>query len=228
MKKGKDIKSIYFPAPIADDMVRAVLKDGKTAMRIPVKPQPRAVYHDGRIYEEDGESFVMAEDQQGCLVQIVPPYSPGDILYVREAWYNDTHRYMYRSDYRKSEKFYRGGEEIRLKWRPSSHMPKEAARIFLRVTNVRVERLQDITNVEAMSEGIKVFFFGLYDETGYAVNPKSDTFYDSPIGAFANLWDIPIKPKDRAIYGWNANPWVFVTEFKRISKEEAMDSTKEG
>ncbi len=86
-------------------------------------------------------------------------------------------------------------------WRPSIHMPREAARIFLRVTDVRVERLQNITDEQAEKEDFK-------DYTSTALG-------------FAELWDSTIKPKDRALYGWAANQWVWVIEFERISKEEA-------
>ena len=73
------------------------------------------------------------------------PCEPGNILYVRETWHKGLEWYIYRANYSDTEKFYRGGKEIEMKWRPSIHMPKEAARIWLKVTNVRVERLQDIT-----------------------------------------------------------------------------------
>ena len=82
------------------------------------------------------------------------PYQIGDILYVRETWHKGLERYIYRADYSDTEKFYQGGKEINMKWHPSIHMPKEAARIFLRVTNVRVERLQDITVEDALAEGM--------------------------------------------------------------------------
>ena len=73
------------------------------------------------------------------------PYQIGDILYVRETWSKGLERYIYRADYSDTEKFYRNGKEIEIKWKPSIHMPKEAARIWLKVTDVRVERLQEIT-----------------------------------------------------------------------------------
>lgn len=82
------------------------------------------------------------------------PYQRGDILYVRETWCKGLERYIYRADYSDTEKFYRDGKEIEMKWHPSLHMPKDAARIFLRVTNVRVERLQDITVEDALAEGM--------------------------------------------------------------------------
>lgn len=81
------------------------------------------------------------------------PYQTGDILYVRETWSKGLERYIYRADYSDTEKFYRNGKEIEMKWKPSIHMPKEAARIWLNVTDVRVERLQEITEAGAEAEG---------------------------------------------------------------------------
>lgn len=135
------------------------------------------------------------------------PYQTGDILYVRETWYKDKYRYMYRANYSDSEKFYRDGKEAKIKWHPSIHMPKEAARIWLKVTDVRVERLQEITEEQAISEGVTVSEFDL--EGGY-------TF----VSEFAMLWDSTIKKVDRDRYGWNASPWVWVIEFERCEKPE--------
>ena len=86
-------------------------------------------------------------------------------------------------------------------------MPCKAARIFLRVTDVRVERLQDINDDEALKEG-----FGYFGAVDWIKSP----FYD-----FRDTWDTLLKPKDRALYGWVANPWVWVIEFERVSREEA-------
>lgn len=88
-------------------------------------------------------------------------------------------------------------------------MPREAARIFLRVTDVRVERLQDITAQGSLDEGVKLSLHGILDG-------------ESTTAPFAHVWDSTIKPADRATYGWAANPYVFVISFDRISKEEAL------
>lgn len=129
------------------------------------------------------------------------PYSLGDILYVRETWQDLGSHYTYKADEGSVQK---GHDAFFVRsWRPSIHMPKEAARIFLRVTDVRVERLRDIRRDEAVREGA------------------------SPACAVLNfkaIWNTTIKPADRDRYGWDANPWVWVIEFERISKEEAYDA----
>lgn len=134
------------------------------------------------------------------------PYQTGDILYVRETWYKDKYRYMYRVNYSDSEKFYRDGKEAKIKWHPSIHMPKEAARIWLKVTDVRVERLQEITEIGATKEGC------VYD-VEYALGNTAK-------GHFIEIWNSTIKKSDRDRYGWNANPWVWVIEFEQCEKPE--------
>lgn len=91
-------------------------------------------------------------------------------------------------------------------WRPSIHMPKEAARIFLRVKDVRIERLNDMQEDDAIAEGF----------------PDRGVDADSPLERFSVLWDKTIKREQIREYGWYANPWVWVIEFEKISKEEAM------
>lgn len=156
------------------------------------------------------------------------PYKPGDFLYVRETWQKYRVRKPQRAvphDFNETQYLYRADGEVAnsdgspFVWRPSIHMPKEAARIFLRVKDVRVERLQDITDESAKAEGVRGFWLGM-GESGYAVSADSKTFYDGPVGAFANLWNSTIKPTDLDTYGWDANPWVWVIDFEKISKEE--------
>ena len=134
------------------------------------------------------------------------PCEPGDILYVRETWSKGLERYIYRADYSDTEKFYRNGKEIEMKWKPSIRMPKEAARIWLKVTDVRVERLQEITELGATKEGC------VYD-VEYALGNTAK-------GHFIELWNSTIKKSDRDRYGWDANPYVWVIEFERCEKPE--------
>ena len=126
------------------------------------------------------------------------PYQPGDILYVRETFIQAAaHTFWYKAD----GKSWMSKD---LLWKPSIHMPKEAARIFLRVTNVRVERLQDMTDDDAEAEGC-------FDYTSTALG-------------FPDVWDSTIKKSDLDCYGWNANPWVWVIEFERCDKPESEEN----
>lgn len=201
------------------DMVRALLAGNKTVTRRVVKP-----HHVALLESPFRKKHPEIPDGQLIEKLCLPPYSAGDILYVRETWQyggpldgNDQviepMRYYYAADgdpftcWLNDDGTYHEG----MKWRPSIHMPKEAARIFLRVTDVRVERLQEIDADGVLAEGMT---------TGAAFCG------DMEIAAqeFALLWDSTIKPTERELYGWAANPWVWVIEFERCErpKEETV------
>ena len=146
--------------------------------------------------------------------RVKAPYMPGDILYVRETWFEGDildfnediakrNIVLYRTD--DLEKY--DIEEI--KWRPSIHMPKRLARIFLKVTGVRVERLKRIEAGQCESEGINL---------GYKIENAFDA--GEYCKAFGELWDSTVNKKDMDKYSWNANPYVWAIEFERIEKSE--------
>jgi len=193
------------------EMVRAILDGRKSCTRRIVKHDVKAILN-SPYHKEHPE----VEDKQIISKLCMPPYQIGDILYVRETWYKGLERYMYRADYSDTEKFYRDGKEIEMKWHPSLHMPKDAARIFLRVTNVRVERLQEITEDEAVKEGI---YQSNCKECNapFGCDACPDEGYNE-IDGFADLWNSTIKKSDLDRYGWDANPWVWVIEFERCEK----------
>ena len=145
------------------------------------------------------------------------PYQPGDIMYVRETWAEWTDGYVYRTWI---SPFPQAGCYPTTVWHPSIHMPKEAARIWLKVTYVRVERLQDIKNFQAegieLSEGCEecLAVCGECDPDEFPIG------CDNEIEKFAELWDSAIKKPDIERYGWDANPWVWVIEFERCEKPE--------
>lgn len=208
------------------DMVRAILDGRKTVTRRVVKPQLPATSH---VLNMDGE-FAWAFWEDGETHWLKTPYQTGDILYVRETWQyafdldeneriiEGTGRYLYAAD--NSVPFDNwvmpdGMHRDTMPWKPSIHMPREAARIFLRVTNVRVERLQDISPMGLRMEGVKI---PQSDEWDCEMSPDVMKLFK-----FAEPWDSTIKPKDIKRYGWDANPWVWVIEFERIDREEAQE-----
>lgn len=203
------------------EMVNATQENRKKFTRRLIKPR----YRDG-----DGEisfqivcnahtgKFIRVEiidEWQSCTRILPPPYQPGDILYVRETWCDPTpdqdgYPILYKADMPMhwDAEF---GKEVTLKaedftWRPSIHMPKEYARIFLRVKSVTVERLNDMQEEDAIAEGF----------------PDLGVDADSPLERFSVLWDKTINREDLDKYSWNANPWVWVIEFEKISEEEAL------
>ena len=199
------------------EMVRAILEGEKTCTRRAVKPQweecPHCKYvHNEYIYDKLAENVYCAR----CGFPMIPerraPYQVGDILYVRETWSEWTGGYVYKAWV---EPFPQAGA-FNEKWRPSIHMPKEAARIWLKVTDVRVERLQDITE-----DGAKVE--GAIDNRGFIHSPENE--YDRIHTArehFIGIWDNTINKSDFDIYGWDANPWVWVISFGRCEKPEVV------
>lgn len=202
------------------EMVQAILVGRKTCTRRIVKPQPKTRlcytfagggrrtwgYPSPSACEIWGEEYKLPDDitKEDLTKRWKPPYHTDDILYVRETWFKDVDRYMYRANYSDQEKFYRDSKEIEMKWKPSIHMPKDAARIWLRVTEVKVERLQDITEAGAAKEGC-------IDDVEFARGKSARNH-------FAALWNTTIKKSDIDIYGWSANPFVWVVEFERCEK----------
>lgn len=213
MEEEVEMKPIIFNS----EMVCALLEGRKTVTRRMVKPQPRAIYCDGKVYDDDG-LYVVAENKNGGLEQIELPYRPGYILYIRETWTVWNGNYEYKADVDSGYGPFcssctldicAGDCNRALKWRPSIHMPREAARIFLRVTNVRVEKLQEITEEQAKKEGFEREYIDA--DVNVSLSAKN---------VFADAWDNTIKPSDRSLYGWEANPWVLVIEFERCEKPE--------
>lgn len=188
------MKSILFNTA----MVQAILEGRKTTTRRIIKnaePFGKVLATPKGIFSKKG----LARHS---------PYHIGEILYVRETWQEWTGGYAYkvRGDYPQS---------FIDKWRPSIHMPKEAARIFLKVTNVKVERLQDIKFSDLRNEGILPD--KEYEEFENAIEANLEV-------KFATLWDSTVNKKDIDQYGFIANPWVWVIEFERIEKSEVENN----
>ena len=184
------------------EMVRAILEGQKTCTRRIVKGAipddamwgytmftPKGCISCRGVYaDEYGEKFFRLLYQQG------------DILYVREtwckgSWMNEKERYYYKAD----------DNDFLCTWHPSIHMPKEAARVWLKVTDVRVERLQDIDGKGCVKEGIEE-------------EPLKYVGEEFVKGMYHDLWDSTIKKSDLDRYSWQANPWVWVIEFERCEK----------
>ena len=129
------------------------------------------------------------------------PCETGDILYVRETWKKAPNGYYYYEDWQRNDI-----ADV-TKWKPSIHMPKEAARIWLKVTDVRVERLQEITAESALTEGADKY-----------IHANGTLNEDQTITSFIGIWNSTIKESDLDRYGWDANPYVWVISFERCAK----------
>ena len=142
------------------------------------------------------------------------PCKLGDILYVRETWKKAPNGYYYYEDWQRNDI-----ADV-TKWKPSIHMPKEAARIWLKVTDVRVERLQEITEEQACMEGTNPWDEACYENNGWHPTLSDPDSGGEPnmVDGFHKLWNSTIKKSDIDRYGWDANPWVQVIEFERCEK----------
>lgn len=183
------------------EMVKAILEGRKTCTRRAIKFSSGMT---GRPIGKAGDSSnPLGVMYPGGIKR--PPYQRGDILYVRETWCSayDGEKYFYLADKltNREERSLLNYDDV--KWHPSIHMPKEAARIWLKATDVRVERLQEITETQAQAEGCN---------SGLLTGPCTAR------GQFENLWNSTIKKPDADKYGWSANPWVWVIEFERCEK----------
>lgn len=185
------------------DMVRAILDRRKKVTRRVVKykycnteMKMRTDKYGTRLIEiqKDVEGETYGKNPNGGTwhrvlpyIEKNPPYKYNDVLYVRETWCQVAANIFW----------YKADSKIQnILWHPSIHMPKDAARIFLRVTGVKEERLQEITDEQAEKEGC------------------SD--YTSTALGFSDVWDSTIKKSDIDKYGWKANPWVWVIGFEVI------------
>lgn len=186
------------------EMVRAILDGRKTQTRRIVKNQS------------------LTEEQ---LKNCGKPCYPGDILWVRETWtvwsrtLGKMPAFHYKAD---------GEDLVNVKWHPSIHMPKEAARIWLKVTNVKCERLQDISFADIQAEGMDMDEWYEYDEwqhsVGDGMGDEVPVIFENPYHFFGSrVWDSTMGSLEKyEKYGWDANPWVWVIEFERIEEKQLL------
>lgn len=195
------------PLLVSAEMVRAILDGRKTQTRRVVRNQSRAL-HLG----------METPEFRASVIRRCPYGQPGDRLWVRETWIighddgnggwsvlrptghsNREGRVFYRASFDEPDPN-KGG---RMLWRPSIHMPRWASRITLEVTGVRVERLQELSELDAVAEGLDPVHPG---EHKWQTTPFARTRY-------AELWD---SLNEKRGYGWETNPWIWVIEFRRL------------
>ena len=200
---------MFRPILFNTEMVKALLEGRKTVTRRLVRRKElgEVLSSPARKENQDIPDRRFIE----CLCTV--PYEAGDILWVWETWtLVPDGSYVYKASVECPGAW--SGT-----WRPSIHMPKEAARIFLKVTDVHAERLQEITAEGALDEGTNVEFpepkpsYISLAYTKMRLEPAARR-------SFANLWDSTIKPADRPVCGWQADPWVWVIRFERCERLE--------
>jgi hypothetical protein len=236
------------PILFSTEMVRAILEGRKTQTRRVVKPRQVSLADAEAIDHVGNGEFVPVRNKRHGPFAFKCPYGqPGDILWVRETWawgkrfsedYALTLETIPKAKPEYAEIWYLADDGLE-RWKPSIHMPRWAARLFLTVKSVRIERLQEITEEDAKAEGaqpeieIRSFEDADYcEKTGYRY-------------AFSKLWDSinakprPVYEEGRIVsyvsYPWEdiqemrtymgkpwllvGNPWVFVISFEVIGKD---------
>ena len=216
------------PILMSGAMVRAILRDldPKTQTRRVVKPQPPAEAKDVfTFHHPDPRTHFFGFDGEALMDWAQPcPYGEvGDRLYVRETWQHSNHPLgpyeedclvFYRADYFDDPHGADGEKSPEGKyrdWRPSIHMPRSASRITLEVIGVRVERLHDISEQDAIAEGVDGPMCA--DAVGRA--PSRATLLPAAVHGYAHLWESLNAARG---YGWSTNPWVWVISFQRTKQ----------
>lgn len=197
------------PILFSGAMVRAILELRKTQTRRVVKPQPQEI----ESSSSSGEQFRYFKIP---AMKFCPYGQPGDRLWVRETWavgdcfnHEKPSSIYYRSDETK-------GWAYRGKWRPSIFMPRWASRIILEIVSVRVERLQEISEEDAVAEGIISTRLSLAKHTVFHWEEfPTLNISDTPRYAYRLLWNMVNGKK----HPWELNPWVWVVEFKHLFQE---------
>ena len=212
----------YKPILFSTEMVQAILEGRKTQTRrlhgldeIKKNPNDWTFYYFSKDDKRTFAHFRKQEDNKIKSIFGTSPYQIGDILWVRETWQTtwNENKKSWDTIYKADGGYWIDDDGI-MKWKPSIYMPKEAARIFLEVSNVRVERLKDISEEDAIEEGIEIIHYAeniLPVFRNYLLKEKKGTL--NPRLSFRTLWE-KINGED----SWNANPWVWVYEFKVVEK----------
>lgn len=216
------IKPILF----STEMVRAILDGRKTCTRRICKDANEYTVPDMDFYNADRRTYAVhnfadnEQMEQLSTAERTCPICPGDILYVRETVWQKIGYYLdidgeTKPSWYNEFKYVASDEKPETGWnyswakRPSIHMPKEAARIWLKVTDVRVERLQEITADSIRNEGLSSLAVHCGD-------------MEIALKEWENLWNSTIKKSDIDRYGWDANPWVWIIEFERCEKPKGV------
>lgn len=213
----------FRPILFNTEMVQAVLEGRKTQTRRIIKPKPEPLEV---LIKETNKTRII----EGKFTLCKCPFGEiGDVLWVRETWFSTRFDckellsigYNSHIKYKADNNYDPVKDCVGRSWKPSIHMPKEAARIFLKIKDIRVERLHNISEVDAIAEGIysdfnpikeKNMFRDYLYSTDRGIASKS-SFFESPVNSFFSLWNFT--------YGENSflqNPWVWVIEFERIEK----------
>lgn len=191
------------PILFSASMVQAILSGRKTQTRRIIKPR-----NNNSIFVGWDDEFVLDAENKEWVLSECPYGNPGDRLWVRETWAKQLDgKFIYRADCQEWEKADYTATGV---WRPSIHMHRAACRLLLQITDIRVERLQDISEEDAKEEGVKTTGGSHYSYYDYGID-----MFCLPTAAesYKTLWEKINGPES-----WGVNPWVWVIEFEKINE----------
>ena len=196
------------------DMVRAILAGRKTQTRRPVKIDMANAFDPPRGKDDVYSGYPLFEDGEGTwhkAVDCCPFGQVGDRLWVRETWAEwQPGSPVFKAD--GSDITGHKSDHLVSSWRPSIHVPRWACRIILEITNIRVERVHDISEDDAIADGGLEAM--IEDHVWHIPGTDSKTTRD-PKYAFEHVWDSIYSARG---LGWDVNPWVWVVEFKKVNQ----------
>ncbi len=187
------------PIIFSGNIVRAILDNRKSQTRRVIKPQPTSEIFWSQLQNGKYYPFTKEKHAYGNSMMLKSPYGyhKGDKLWVRETWREDAIQYEHRKtqiSYKADSQAIINGKPLTFKWKPSIHMPKWASRITLEITDIRVERVQEISALDCRKEGAS---------PEIVIGVKQE---------FKTLWN---SINEKRGYGWDKNPYVWVISFKK-------------
>lgn len=230
------MNTLIKPILFSTEMVQSLINGTKTQTRRILKPQPKDGYtpkiykgNDSLLHLESRKSRTELEYIDWKVIQ------PGTVLWVRETFMKDYFgegTFAYKASFTQKDELKKNNSllDYEPKWKPSLFMPKDAARLFLKVKSIKVERLQDISNSDAIAEGIyrenyvldeSVTIYRNYGsgKDFYSFSEYSWNFgkenHSASVASYCTLWE-----EINGEGSWNSNPWVWVIEFEQVEKPE--------
>lgn len=231
--KSKEQNGVFRPMLYSTSMVQAILEGRKTQTRRIIKHQPPkgnykfGINVTGTRCKENGLFHWIGIDEEieYKVTDSKQPYfkcpvNIGDIIWVRETFapIKNSNDFFYKADEGITVPFF----DYQQKWKPSLFMPKEACRLFLEVKDIRIERLNEISESDAVAEGILDMFYGK-DIAGNAyfnyMDKKGgwDSVAEDAIHSYQTLWE-----KINGQHSWEVNPFVWVYDFKVVECPEGF------
>lgn len=216
------------PISFKTEAVKAILDGSKTTLRRVISLQLPEPDLELKGFLDTGNGYFSKTCNKGIYIYTRPcPWRVGNVLYVQETWrhflgvHSGIDKVVRDGDDSSSEYEYKATPitdptDRADKWHNAVHMPKQAARIFLKITDISAERIQDITDDAIAAEGIKSFYNHFPDKPPFVVPDLGSEVFPTRKKAYEAFWNSTLKTKEKEYYGWESNPYVWIVKFERI------------